>query len=131
MEFDHLDDSAGELPDEHPEHFQGDARIQRLPDPFPEGPPVFAVHFAAGGRSRPHTHRYGQLLVVTAGRGLVGDEGGRREVGPGDVIAAGPGEWHWHGATPDSPLTHVTVQPGGPDPIDGDVDERDWAEDYE
>jgi len=34
MEFDHLDDSAGELPDEHPEHFQGDARIQRLPDPI-------------------------------------------------------------------------------------------------
>jgi len=29
MEFDHLDDSAWELPDEHPEHFQGDARIQR------------------------------------------------------------------------------------------------------
>jgi quercetin dioxygenase-like cupin family protein len=128
MEFDHIDDAVGEVPDEHPGHFQGDARIQRLPDPFPDGPGVFAVHFAAGGRSKPHVHADGQLLVVTAGRGLVGDEQGRREVRPGDVIAARPGEWHWHGATPDSSMTHVTVQPGGT--IDWDVDEGDWAEGY-
>lgn len=128
MEFDHIDDDSGEVPDEHPEHFQGDARIQRLADPFPDGPAVFAVHFAAGGRSKPHVHERGQLLVVTAGRGLVGDEHGRREVGPGDVIAAGPGEWHWHGATPDSPMTHLTIQLGGA--IDWDVDEGDWAQGY-
>ena len=131
MEFDRVDDTQGEPPGEWPEHFQGRARLQPFPNPFPaEGgrPSVAAVHFEAGGRSRPHVHRYGQVLVVTTGRGVVGDRSGRREVGPGDVIVARPGEWHWHGAAPDSPMTHVTVQVTGPDGIDWDVDEGDWAE---
>lgn len=131
MEIEHIDDTAGEPPAEWPEHFQGLARIQTPPNPFPEsGPAVFAVHFDAGGRSRPHTHRDGQMLVVTAGRGIVGDRSGRREVGPGDVVVAGAGEWHWHGAAPGSAMTHVTVQLPGPGSIDWDVDEGDWAAGY-
>jgi len=131
MELERIDDTEGEPPAEWPEHFQGLARIQTLPNPFTgNGPAVFAVHFEAGGRSRPHTHRDGQMLVVTSGRGLVGDRSGRREVGPGDVVVAAPGEWHWHGATPGSPMTHVTVQLPGPDSIDWDVDEGDWAGGY-
>lgn len=129
MEFDHLDDQTGEVPGEHPAHFQGDARIQVLPQTLAGGATVFAVHFAAGGRAKPHVHRSGQVLMVTTGRGVVGDASGRREVGPGDVIAAAPGEWHWHGAAPDSPMTHVTVQVDGE--IDWDVEERDWAQGYE
>lgn len=129
MELETLDHSRGEPPAEWPEHFQGAARIQTLPNPFtPGGPAVFAVHFDAGGRSRPHVHRDGQILVVTSGRGVVGDRSGRRQVLPGDVIAAGPGEWHWHGAAPDSPMTHVTVQIPGEGSIDWEVDEGDWAE---
>lgn len=131
MEFDHIDADRGDPPAEWPEHFQGFARIQPVPNPFSDdGPAVFAVHFQAGGRSRPHTHRHGQMLVVTAGRGLVGDRTGRRVVGPGDVVVAAPGEWHWHGAAADSPMTHVTVQLSGPDSIDWNVDEGDWASGY-
>ncbi len=131
MELESIDHTRGEPPAEWPDHFQGVARIQPLPNPFPEqGPAVFAVHFDAGGRSRPHTHRHGQMLVVTAGRGVVGDRSGRRVVVPGDVVVASPGEWHWHGAAPDSAMTHVTVQLPGPDSIDWDVDEGDWAADY-
>ena len=123
-----MDETQGEPPAEWPEHFEGMARFQSLPNPFaPGGAAVAAVHFEAGGRSRPHVHRYGQVLVVTAGRGVVGDRFARRAVGPGDVIVAHPGEWHWHGAAPDSPMTHVTVQMTGPDGIDWDVDEGDWA----
>ena len=44
------------------------------------------------------------------------------------MVVAGPGEWHWHGAAPDSPMTHVTVQMAGADSIDWDVDEADWAD---
>ncbi|MDQ6725404.1 MAG: cupin domain-containing protein [Actinomycetota bacterium] len=130
MELEHVDATQGEPPAEWPEHFQGRARVQTLPNPFADGgPATFAVHFDPGGRSRPHTHRHGQMLIVTAGRGVVGDRSGRRLVGPGDVVVAGPGEWHWHGATPDSPMTHVTVQLPGPDSIDWDVDEGDWGGD--
>jgi quercetin dioxygenase-like cupin family protein len=33
-----------------------------------------------------------------------------RAIGPGDVIWTPPGEKHWHGAAPDSPLTHIAIQ---------------------
>lgn len=55
---------------------------------------------------------------------------GRRTVGAGDVVATMPGEWHWHGAAVDSPMTHVTVQSSASGGIDWDVEERDWAEGY-
>ena len=129
MEFGHVDDTRGEPPGEWPQHFEGKANLQRLPSPFVEGPAVFAVHFEAGGRTRPHVHRSGQLLYIVSGRGVVGDESGRRHVGPGDVVATAAGEWHWHGAAPDSAMTHLTVQVAG-DPVDWDVDERDWGEGY-
>lgn len=124
-----MDDSLGEPPQEWPAHFEGRARVQPLPSPFADGLAMFAVHFDAGGRSRPHVHHGGQILHVTAGRGVVGGVDGRREVGPGDVVVATAGEWHWHGALPDSPMTHVTLQLPG-DTIDWDVEERDWADGY-
>jgi len=68
-----------------------------------------------------------QILVITSGRGVVGDRSGRRTVEVGDVVVAQPGEWHWHGAAPDSPMTHVTVQMAGPDSIDWDVEQGDCA----
>jgi quercetin dioxygenase-like cupin family protein len=129
MDFGRVDDTQGEPPGEHPQHFQGEARLQSLPNPFAEGPAVFAVHFEPGGRTRPHVHRSGQFLYIVAGRGVVGDTSGRRQVGPGDVVVARAGEWHWHGAAPDAPMTHMTVQVQG-DPVDWEVDERDWADGY-
>ncbi|MGH9277099.1 MAG: cupin domain-containing protein [Acidimicrobiales bacterium] len=132
MEQGRVDDTAGAPPGEWPEHFQGEARLQPLPTPFDaHGPGVFAVHFRPGGRTRPHTHRTGQLLLITSGEGIVGGADGRRHVRAGDVVATMPGEWHWHGATPDTPMTHITVQLPGPDAVNWDVDEGDWADGYE
>lgn len=129
MDFDRIDDTTGEVPAEAPRWFQGEARLQRLPNPFPSVAAVFAVHFRAGARTRPHVHHSGQLLHVVAGRGIIADGTGRREVAVGDVVAVQAGEWHWHGATPHSPMTHVTVQKAD-DPIEWDVEERDWASGY-
>ena len=131
MEVGRVDSTKGEPPAEVADHFQGQARLQPLTSPFADGPDVFAVHFHAGGRTKPHTHRAGQLLVVTAGKGIVGAPDGRHVVEEGDVVAVMPGEWHWHGATPTSPMTHVTVQMRGLDSIDWDVDEGDWASGYD
>ncbi|MDQ4096253.1 MAG: cupin domain-containing protein [Actinomycetota bacterium] len=131
MEFGRVDNTKGEPPAEVAEHFQGSARLQRLSSPFADGPDVFAVHFDAGGRTKPHTHKDGQLLVIASGKGIIGGRGGRQVVEAGDVVAVMPGEWHWHGATPSAPMTHVTVQMSGPDSIDWDVDEGNWASGYE
>jgi 4-carboxymuconolactone decarboxylase len=51
--------------------------------------------------------RLGQTLIVTAGRGLVQEEGGPvREIAAGEVVVTAPGVKHWHGAAPDSAMTH-------------------------
>lgn len=131
MEFVRIDPTQGELPASLRAHFQGEARVQPLPNPFGEEPGVFAVHFDAGGRTRPHRHRSGQVLHIALGEGILADRSQRRVVRPGDVVTVMPGEWHWHGATPHSPMTHVTVQMAAQDETDWDVEEGDWASGYE
>jgi len=130
MEFDTIDSGRGELPEGYRPHIVGEARIQRFASPFGDQPAVFAVHFEAGARTRPHVHHSGQVLHVTQGRGIVANRAGRQVVLPGDVVTIEPDEWHWHGATPDSPMTHLTVQVTAPGDIGWDVDEEDWASDY-
>jgi len=101
-------------------------RVQKLPCALP-GLGSKAVHFSAGARTRPHVHTLGQHIVVVSGAGVVGDEDGVHLVQPGDVVTSPPGGWHWHGALPGSPMSHVTVEDPG---LDLDVPQRDWAEVY-
>lgn len=131
MLFERINRSEGELPDEYKPHFQGRAKFQRFDGPFGDTPAVFAVHFEAGGRTRPHVHRSGQVLHIAEGEGIVATATERRTVRPGDVVVVSPDEWHWHGGTPTSGMTHFTVQHMTPGDVVWDVDEKDWAEGYE
>jgi 4-carboxymuconolactone decarboxylase len=82
------------------------------------------VAFEPGARTHWHVHPLGQTLVVTAGTGRVQHWGGPvREVRPGDVVLIPPGVKHWHGASPDTPMTHVALVE---DPEDGPSTE--WME---
>jgi quercetin dioxygenase-like cupin family protein len=130
MDFETIDSGQGELPEDYKPHFQGEARMQRFASPFGQRPAVFAVHFDAGARTRPHVHRSGQVLHIAAGRGIVATRAGRQVGLPGDVVTVEPDEWHWHGATPTTPMSHLTVQVTEPGDIDWDVDEGDWAAGY-
>ena len=68
------------------------------------------VTFEAGARSAWHTHPAGQRLVVTAGAGRTAEWGGRvREIKAGDVVWCPPGVKHWHGASPDTAMTHIAL----------------------
>lgn len=100
------------------EWITGEAHIEEFATP--EGPSrtqVDSVHFAPGARTRWHRHPVGQTLVVTQGSGLVQRLGGPVEtVRSGDTVRIEAGEWHWHGATPDSSMTHVAIEEL---PIDG------------
>jgi quercetin dioxygenase-like cupin family protein len=131
MEFNHADRAQGELPGEYAPHFQGQAKFQFLRSPFGDTPAVFIVHFEPGGRTRPHVHRSGQLLYIADGEGIVATAHERRTVRPGDVVTVEPDEWHWHGGTPTSRMSHVTVQRMTPGDVVWDVDEKDWATGYE
>ena len=67
------------------------------------------VNFSPGATTGWHAHDCDQILVVTAGKGFVANETEKREIGVGDVVQIKAGERHWHGAGPDSPLSHITV----------------------
>jgi quercetin dioxygenase-like cupin family protein len=55
-------------------------------------------------------HPLGQILIVTAGCGLVQRWGGpTEEIHPGDVVWFEPGEKHWHGVAPTTAMTHTPI----------------------
>ena len=86
---------------------------------------VNVVRFAPGARTAWHSHLYGQTLHITEGRGLVQSRSGDiTHVRAGDTIYTHPGEWHWHGAAPDSFMTHLAMwDAAGP----GDGPEAEWG----
>ena len=71
------------------------------------------VHFTPGARTAWHSHDGGQTLYVTEGRGLVQARGQEIvELRPGDVVFAPDGEEHWHGASPEHFMTHLSITEG-------------------
>lgn len=86
---------------------------------------INTVLFAPGARTYWHRHAAGQLLLVTAGRGIVATRDGQLHiVGSGDVIWTEPGEEHWHGACGDTVLIHTALSLGttewGPEVAESD-----------
>ncbi|RFB81172.1 cupin domain-containing protein [Methylovirgula sp. 4M-Z18] len=58
-----------------------------------------------------HSHPRGQLLFVLDGVGLAQRDGGDViEIRAGDSVWFAPHERHWHGATPASPFSYISVQ---------------------
>lgn len=68
------------------------------------------VTFEAGSRTNWHYHPGGQVLLVTNGKGLYQEEGKSvQEIKQGEVIKCAPNISHWHGAAPDSEMTHIAI----------------------
>lgn len=94
------------------DYFTGSVRIDPLfSPPEPARVAMAWVTFEPGARTAWHTHPLGQTLIVTAGCGWAQREGEAvHEIRPGDVVWFGPGERHWHGATPTTAMSHIAVQ---------------------
>jgi quercetin dioxygenase-like cupin family protein len=94
------------------EYFTGAVRQDPLMQaPAPASVQVVSVTFEPGARTAWHTHPIGQTLVVTFGKGLAQSWGGEiREISAGDVVWFAPGEKHWHGAGPETAMTHIAIQ---------------------
>jgi len=87
------------------ENFTGSVRVERLP-----GANAGMVTFEAGARSAWHTHPLGQTLIVTAGTGRVQKQGEAvQEIKTGDTVTIPPNVKHWHGASPDSSMSHIAI----------------------
>jgi quercetin dioxygenase-like cupin family protein len=68
------------------------------------------VAFDPGARTVWHTHPIGQILIITSGCGRVQVWGGSvNEVKAGDVVWFAPGEKHWHGAAPNTGMSHIAI----------------------
>jgi quercetin dioxygenase-like cupin family protein len=74
---------------------------------------VGKVRFTPGSRTAWHAHATGQTLHVMEGEGRVQARGEAVvRLRSGDVIFAPGGEWHWHGAAPNSYMMHLAVSEG-------------------
>jgi 4-carboxymuconolactone decarboxylase len=107
-----------------PSNFTGHAQVEQL-FAAQGGRAVSGgiVTFQPGARSMWHTHPKGQILIVTAGTGLVQQWGGPvLTMKSGDVVWIPPEVKHWHGATAATSVTHIAIQ----EAVDGKV--VDWLE---
>lgn len=107
-----------------PKFFTGSVTVEQLfPAELPSRVSGGTVTFAPGARSFWHTHPYGQILLITAGNGRVQMEGQPiQDAHAGDVVRIPAGVKHWHGAAPNSSMTHIAIQ----DNKDGTA--VDWLE---
>jgi quercetin dioxygenase-like cupin family protein len=92
-------------------YFTGKVRIDA---PFQATAPArvggAAVTFEPGARTAWHTHPFGQTLIVTQGRGWVQELGKEiQEINIGDIVWIPEDVKHWHGATPDTAMTHIAI----------------------
>lgn len=71
---------------------------------------IGSVTFAPGTRTNWHYHKGGQILLVTAGRGLYQEKGKPVEIiETGEVVKCPPNIEHWHGATSTDTMTHIAI----------------------
>ena len=91
--------------------FTGDVQIEML---FPDNETAHYsgayATFQPGARTAWHLHPAGQHMIVTSGIGLTGTRDRKiLRFKAGDTVWCPAGIDHWHGATPDSPMTHLVI----------------------
>ena len=91
--------------------FTGDVAIEML---FPANETAHYsgayVTFQPGARTAWHWHPAGQHMIVTDGIALTGTRDGTiLEFHEGETVWCPPDIDHWHGATPDAPMTHLVI----------------------
>lgn len=107
------------------QNFTGTVKVEMLLTPASPANRTSAgsVSFSPGARTAWHTHPLGQTLIVTSGVGRIQHwDGPVEEIRPGDVVRIPAHVRHWHGAAPDSAMTHIAIQ----EALDGKT--ADWLE---
>lgn len=81
--------------------------------PSTDGIVINTVTFEPGARTHWHAHEQGQILSVVTGYGLICTAGEQPQpLRAGDWVWVPPGERHWHGAGPDTFMTHTAISLG-------------------
>ena len=93
------------------DYFTGEVKVDML---FPGNDTAHYsgayVTFQPGARTAWHLHPAGQHMIVTNGVALTGTRDGRLiEFEEGETVWCPPDIDHWHGATPQAPMTHLVI----------------------
>ncbi len=85
-----------------------------------------SVFYPPKTRTTWHSHREGEVLIVTSGQGRVASKNGERSVvRVGDAVYFAPGEIHWQGAGPTT-FWHYLARSAG-EAVDGEpVDDKEY-----
>jgi len=84
-----------------------------IPDGESDNYRCSVVNFGRGATTGWHAHTCDQILVITAGAGVVATEQEEREVTVGDVVHIKAGERHWHGSKVNTTMSHITITTAG------------------
>jgi quercetin dioxygenase-like cupin family protein len=95
------------------EYFTGKVNVKNLvPDDSIFNCAINNVAFEKGARTNWHTHPSGQIILIIDGEGLYQEKGSPIQTfKKGDVVKFNPDVEHWHGASPDSHMTHIAINP--------------------
>jgi alkylhydroperoxidase/carboxymuconolactone decarboxylase family protein YurZ/quercetin dioxygenase-like cupin family protein len=97
----------------NPAWFTGKAWLKMLSASNPFNTPVANVTFAPEARNHWHSHKVGQILLVTGGEGWYQEWGKpAQKLKEGDVVNIPANIKHWHGATCDSWFVHLAINSG-------------------
>jgi len=89
---------------------------------------LLAVYFSAGARTIPHIHEQVQILQIIESQGIMAIETEKLRVSAGAVITIPAGTWHWHGATRNTAMCHISIK--RPGPTNWEVEQKNWASGY-
>ena len=92
-------------------YFTGDVQVNMLfPDNDTASYSGAYVTFQAGARTAWHMHPAGQHMIVTDGVAQTGTRDGRIvRFEQGETVWCPSDVDHWHGATPEAPMTHLVI----------------------
>jgi quercetin dioxygenase-like cupin family protein len=95
------------------DYFVGRVRVQPILG-AQDAIDIVLVAFSPGARTYLHAHEVPQVLHCLSGRGALGTETERFDVGPGDLVHVPADEMHWHGC-PDGneDFVHLSIRPLG------------------
>ena len=71
------------------------------------------VNFPASTRTKFHIHSGDQILIITDGVGKVCNDEEEHDVKRGDMVLIKAGENHWHGASDEFSMSHITITVSG------------------
>lgn len=130
MKITRIDPSQAKPDSSMATYFEGAVRFQSLErSADSDGVDLLHVHFSAGARTIPHIHHQDQVLHITDGQGIVADETEKLLVSAGDVITIPRGTWHWHGATRETAMSHISIMQRGT--TDWTVERKNWVAGYD